>query len=353
LSTERYEVVRHGSELADDCTRIAANQGTLQDVLHRISAAVSARVSIEDSTGATLLSAGPDGAFPARTEFTMPGSDRTRFRLVIQEKDTSPMIGTLVAPVAAVVSMQLSATLGSGAVAHSRNAGRLTEAVYGHDSVPTDELIALARDAELNPYQRTGVVVMQAGPEMSTTYLRSVSWRVRVMLAGEFAVMRYVEEPDLSTILLQSDTLDQDRLVAATTTAVGPARSISAVVAVAENAAELGLTLRLSRRSLGDSGVRAAPELNFDTVMDTLRHPGVISLAQRLLAPLTRSEDRTLLTTLGSYLRRSGATPAICQELFIHRNTLAYRLRRIEELLDLDLQDGQVRATLLMALRLV
>lgn len=353
LSTERYEVVRHGSELADDCTRIAANQGTLQDVLHRISTAVSARVSVEDSTGATLLSAGPDGAFPARTEFTMPGSDRTRFRLVIQEKDTSPMIGTLVAPVAAVVSMQLSATLGSGAVAHSRNAGRITEAVYGHDSVPTDELIALARDAELNPYQRTGVVVMRAGPEMSTTYLRSVSWRVRVMLAGEFAVMRYVEEPDLSTILLQSETLDQDRLVAATTTAVGPARSISAVVAVAENAAELGLTLRVARRSLGDSGVRAAPELNFDTVMDTLRHPGVISLAQRLLAPLTRTEDRTLLTTLGSYLRHSGATPAICQELFIHRNTLAYRLRRIEELLDLDLQDGQVRATLLMALRLI
>ncbi|MEU4670400.1 helix-turn-helix domain-containing protein [Amycolatopsis sp. NPDC023774] len=42
----------------------------------------------------------------------------------------------------------------------------------------------------------------------------------------------------------------------------------------------------------------------------------------------------------------------MCAELFIHRNTLAYRLKRIRELLGLDLQDGRVRATLLMALRL-
>jgi sugar diacid utilization regulator len=173
-----------------------------------------------------------------------------------------------------------------------------------------------------------------------------------VMLAGEFLVMRYVEEPDLSTILLQSDTLEPDRLREAATAAAGPTGSVSVVVATAENAAELGVTLRLSRRILGEPGVRHAPELNFDAVVDTLRHPGAISLAKRLLAPLSRPHDRTLLTTLEVYLRRSGVTPAICQELVIHRNTLAYRLKRIEELLGLDLQDGQVRATLLMALRL-
>jgi purine catabolism regulator len=353
LSAERYEALRRGSELADDCTRIAADQGTIQDVLHRISEVVEARVSIQDSTGATLLSAGGDGAFPARTEFTMPSSDGDRFRLVVEEADTSPSIRTVLAPVAAVVSMQLSTTLGSTGVAHSRNAGRLVETIYGNDAVPTDELIALARQAELEPYRRTGVVVMQADSGMSTTYLRSVSWRARVMLAGEFAVMRYVEEPDLSTILLQSDALEQDHLMAAARTAVGRARSVSAVVATAENAAELGLTLRMARRALGENGVHPAPRLNFEAVVDTLRHPGAISLANRLLAPLLGSGDRSLLTTLEVYLRHSGATSPICQELFIHRNTLAYRLKRIEELLELDLQDGRVRATLLMALRLI
>nr|WP_042178253.1 PucR family transcriptional regulator [Kibdelosporangium sp. MJ126-NF4]CEL13072.1 regulatory protein [Kibdelosporangium sp. MJ126-NF4] len=353
LSAERYEALRRGSELADDCSRIAVEQGTIQDVLHRISEVADARVSIQDSTGTTLLSAGGDGAFPARTEFTMPGGERDRFRLVVEKADTRPTIDTLLAPVAAVVSMQLSTMFGSTGTAHSRNAGRLTAAIYGNDSIPADELIALARDAELEPHQRTGIVVLQPGAGMSTTSLRSVSWRARVMLAGEFPVVRYVEEPDLSTILLQSEALDQDRLMAAARAAVGRARSISVIVSTAENATELGLTLRTARRALGEPGIHPAPQLNFDTVVDTLRHPGTTSLAKRLLAPLQRSGDRALLTTLETYLRCSGATPAICQELFIHRNTLAYRLKRIQELLGLDLQDGQVRATLLMALRLI
>lgn len=273
LSAERYEALRRGSELADDCTRIAADQGTMQDVLHRISEAAGARVSIQDSTGATLLWAGDEGGFAARTEFTLPGNNRDRFRLVVEETVAQPAIRTLLAPVAAVVSMQLSTTLGSAGVAHSRNAGRLTEAVYGNDAVPTAELIALARDAELEPHQRTGVVVLQAEAGMSTTYLRSVSWRARVILAGEFSSMRFVEEPDLSTILLQSEALDPDHLVTSARAAVGPARSVSAVVATAENAAALGLVLRMCRRALGEAGVRAAPSLDFDAVIDTLRHP--------------------------------------------------------------------------------
>jgi purine catabolism regulator len=50
-------------------------------------------------------------------------------------------------------------------------------------------------------------------------------------------------------------------------------------------------------------------------------------------------------------LKHSGGTAAICEELYIHRNTLAYRIRKLEELLGVDLANGQVRATLLLAVR--
>ncbi|MFK0250327.1 PucR family transcriptional regulator [Amycolatopsis azurea] len=353
LSVERYEALRRGSELADDCTRIAADQGTVQDVLHRVSAAVKGRVSIQDSSGAILLSAGGTGAFPARTDFSMPGNERDRFRLVVEEVTTGPTIRTLLAPVVAVLSMQLSATLGAQGVTHSRNADRLTNAIYAHDAVSTDELIELTRDADLAPDQRIGIAVMEVGPGSPTTHLRSVSWRTRVMLAGDFSLVRYAEGPDLSTILIQSNGLEQDRLMASVRAAAGRTRSVSMMVATVENAAELGLTLRMARSALGEPGVHPAPQLNFDALVDTLRHPGTISLARRLLAPLQRTGDQALLTTLDAYLRHSGATTAICQELFIHRNTLAYRLKRIEESLGLNLQDGQVRAILLMALRLL
>ncbi|MGH3166837.1 MAG: PucR family transcriptional regulator ligand-binding domain-containing protein, partial [Trebonia sp.] len=211
LAAERYEAVRRGSELADSCTRIAASGGTFHDVLHQIAADVRARVSIADSTGATLITAGEAGSRAGReadpragrTEFTLPGSDRNRFRLVIEGAASAPDIRLLLGPVAAVVSMQLSTTLGSAATAHSRNAGRLTETIYGTAAIPTGDLIQLARDSDLEPYQRIGVLLIEGTDAATTTYLRSVAWRARVMLAGEFPVMRYVDGPELSTLLVQ------------------------------------------------------------------------------------------------------------------------------------------------------
>lgn len=355
LAAERYEVVRHGAELADACTRIAAHGGTLADVLHRIASGIGARVALADSTGATLVTAGP-GPGPgdeACTELALPGSDTNRFRLLVTGAgDTGAShLRMLLGPVAAVVSMQLSTTLGSAAVASSHNAARLTEAIYTTAAIPTGELIRLARDSEIEPYQRIGVLVIAGTAGATTTYLRSVAWRARVMLGGEHPHMRYVDGPDLCTILVQGENITPGGLEESARAAAGSAAPVSMVTAVAENAAELGLTLRLARRTLGEPGVRQAPVLNFDAVVDTLTHPGVESLARRLLSPLAGDAGGALLRTLESYLRHSGTTPAICEELFIHRNTLAYRVRKLEELLGMDLADGQTRATLLLAVR--
>ena len=76
-------------------------------------------------------------------------------------------------------------------------------------------------------------------------------------------------------------------------------------------------------------------------------------MARRLLAPLMADGGTAMRETLEAYLRHSGNTRETCRELFIHRNTLTYRLRKIEELLRLDLDDGEVRATCLLALRIV
>ncbi len=76
-------------------------------------------------------------------------------------------------------------------------------------------------------------------------------------------------------------------------------------------------------------------------------------MARRLLAPLMSDGGTGMRETLEAYLRHSGNTRETCRELFIHRNTLTYRLRKIEELLRLDLDDGEVRATCLLALRIV
>ncbi|MFF5180668.1 PucR family transcriptional regulator [Micromonospora sp. NPDC000316] len=74
-------------------------------------------------------------------------------------------------------------------------------------------------------------------------------------------------------------------------------------------------------------------------------HPGL----QRLL----RGESNpVLLETLERYLDLAGNAHATAEQLRLHRTTLYYRLRRIEDLADTDLKDGNERLCLHLALKL-
>ncbi len=74
------------------------------------------------------------------------------------------------------------------------------------------------------------------------------------------------------------------------------------------------------------------------------------------LGPLQRHrESELLLTTLEVFLGEGGAIPAVADRLALHRSSVYGRLRRIEEVLGIDLGDGEVRLALhhaLVALRL-
>ena len=56
--------------------------------------------------------------------------------------------------------------------------------------------------------------------------------------------------------------------------------------------------------------------------------------------------------TAAAYLDHAGNVVRAAAELRIHRQTLYYRLQRIEELTGLDLADGRDRLTLHLALTL-
>lgn len=353
LNAARYENIRRGSELAQQCTQLVARGGTLQDLLNYVSSSVGARLTIEDRTGAELLRAGEPGPIIERTEFTLPAPDSDAFRLVLETTTNSQSVATLVQPATAVLAMHLTAMLGSTATTHSRSAGRLVEAIYSRSAVRTEELINLTEKAEIDPYRPIGVVVLEVKEGLSVTYLRTMSWRVRSRLAAEYPILRFVEDADLSTILVHGPMINASALYSTVNESLADAASISCQTDVVENAAELGLILRHLRRRLEKPGVYMAPRMDFGAVVDTLQHPGTTSLARRVLQPIALPEHEPLRETLEAYLQHSGATAAVCEQLFIHRNTLAYRLQKLEALLDMDLQDGQTRAILLLSLRLV
>lgn len=73
--------------------------------------------------------------------------------------------------------------------------------------------------------------------------------------------------------------------------------------------------------------------------------------AVRSLAEHDREQNGELLPTLEAFLNAGGQRSAAAEELNIHRNSLAYRLRRIEDVLDLDPTAPDHQAELTIALR--
>ena len=57
--------------------------------------------------------------------------------------------------------------------------------------------------------------------------------------------------------------------------------------------------------------------------------------------------------TLKALLMNNGNVKGTAEQLYIHRSTIIYRLNKIEELLDKDLNDADVRFDLMMAMKLL
>ncbi len=82
--------------------------------------------------------------------------------------------------------------------------------------------------------------------------------------------------------------------------------------------------------------------------------PGALAvLAARRLAPLDHLAPTTrdrLLVTLHSWLLHWGSRPEVARDLFIHPQTVSYRVRQLRELLGADLDDPVARSELLLVL---
>lgn len=77
-----------------------------------------------------------------------------------------------------------------------------------------------------------------------------------------------------------------------------------------------------------------------------------VPAAESLLAPL-RAGGGELLTTLSAYLDHESGIAATAQALGLHRNTVMVRIRRVQELLGIDMTDPEARLALHLACRAV
>jgi len=78
-----------------------------------------------------------------------------------------------------------------------------------------------------------------------------------------------------------------------------------------------------------------------------------IDLARLLLAPLAREDDErgnNLLATLRAYYECGARVDWTADRLFLHRNSVRYRLDRVRSLLGMNIDQPQAIAALVLAL---
>jgi DNA-binding PucR family transcriptional regulator len=103
----------------------------------------------------------------------------------------------------------------------------------------------------------------------------------------------------------------------------------------------------------GDSVAEPGPPLH-DLLLASVPTPVLRSSRDRLLGPLREYDDRhnaELLATLRSFLACDGSWSACATRMYVHVNTVRYRISRVEALTGRDLSALADRVDFFLALR--
>ncbi len=161
-------------------------------------------------------------------------------------------------------------------------------------------------------------------------------------------VLRLRPDDDARAVAQSLRREEADRLGAPTLSAgLGgprdPERSIRLAALHAEQAVRVG-------RALNGAGQVTAFE-DLGPYCFVLGRPtaDIRSFCQAVLGPLAESAQQDELRTLEEFLRAHGSVNAVARALFLHRNTVRQRLKRIGELTGADLEDADQRVQLYLA----
>lgn len=131
----------------------------------------------------------------------------------------------------------------------------------------------------------------------------------------------------------------------------GVGTSVSDLVAWRDSFRQAGQALEMSRRLEARQPLYFS-DLSVYRLLFQIEHsPELILFQEEMLGPLLALENsQELLRTIESYFTHNGNISQTSEALFIHRNTLIYRLERISTILNQDLENPETRLALQLAL---
>jgi purine catabolism regulator len=126
--------------------------------------------------------------------------------------------------------------------------------------------------------------------------------------------------------------------------------------AIPQSYREAQQALEIGRRLFGDGRLHSFARLGIYRLLSHLYgHEELSDFYKETLGPLLESDSRSnsaLIETLEGFFRCNGNLSEMARTMHFHRNTLLYRLGRIEELLGRPLEDPELRLSLQVALKI-
>ncbi|KOG34749.1 PucR family transcriptional regulator [Streptomyces resistomycificus] len=250
------------------------------------------------------------------------------FRMIVAESASSVSAARVQSDSHARVPLTKStaATL-AAADAHGDPLGALTEVVES----------AAARSGEA-----VLVVPENGGGEGRRLVVLVADGGAAVAACGEYAAAL---EAARAGVREQAAGVDEDELIMGLSAPVGP---IAAAAAYKQAEQALSVARRRGRVFVEHEQLAAG------SVVPLLADDAVKAFADGLLRPLYE-HDATgrgdLVASLRAWLSRHGQWDAAAADLGVHRHTLRYRMRRVEEILGRSLDDPDVRMELWLALK--
>jgi purine catabolism regulator len=116
---------------------------------------------------------------------------------------------------------------------------------------------------------------------------------------------------------------------------------------------QAGQALAMARR-FGGRKPLYFPDLSVYRLLLQIEHnPELITFQEETLGPLSSHENCAEMThTLEAYFEHNGNISQTAEALFIHRNTLIYRMERITSIINLDLDNPENRLAVQLALHI-
>jgi purine catabolism regulator len=357
MQAERLALVNRGWTLADECARLANQDAEVVTLLVAVYDVVQAPLAVYDAYGSVIAQ------YPASVSWATGVSKKPRVgvmsiplpmglnnpcHLAVRHNDNTSPISALLGPVASIIALQLNRSVVVDASRHQEIRQLVTACESWEEATHLDVRRAF-QSVGLDIKAETTLLVADMSGEFAST-----SWQLRVALHEVFHTVRVTE---IGERLIAFAQLPRDGFEPAKARLLGihnrqPLILKSPTLSLFELRLSVVHSLQLVQRV---DEPQLAAELGLSAVVLATAGRGARESARKFLAPLLEHDAaRTghLIETLRTYLDNDASPSVTCTALFIHRNSLNYRLRKIEALLRQSLSSVEGQATCLIALRL-